>query len=471
MKLRKWQVDCIDQALSSYAEGNKNYFVMATPAGGKTTMASNLSARLIDSGAIDLVICFAPTIAVASGFREELEAQVSDSFDGSLGAKGQVLTYQALSHLNSRFWALFDRLKVLVIFDEIHHCGGDQSESSTAWGQIISKQIQARATYILSLSGTPWRSDKLPVTLASYCSQSSKLKPDYIYGIQSAIDDAVCRIPRITAIDNDNISLKVGSISRSYLSIESLLNEENLPYQKLLDSESFIRYVLQQAIFRLCMVRYSNPNAAGLLVASTVNHAHFLFQIMTNYFKEDCVIITHQDPTAQENLERFKLGTTKWVVSVGMISEGTNIPRLQVCCHLSNIKTELHFRQVLGRIMRITPDDRHPYAYLYILAEKNLVDFARRLSDDLPKESCVLEIEHPSSLLSEKLELQYSPQNIGDLADLNDRLSLDIEAQSIFATKQTYTEYPSGKDAPIELSIFGRYLKQLLEIENLKGAF
>ena len=32
-----------------------------------------------------------------------------------------------------------------------------------------------------------------------------------------------------------------------------------------------------------------------------------------------------------------------------MISEGTDIPRLQLCCYLSRIRTELHYRQVLGR--------------------------------------------------------------------------------------------------------------------------
>ena len=36
-----------------------------------------------------------------------------------------------------------------------------------------------------------------------------------------------------------------------------------------------------------------------------------------------------------------------WIVSVGMISEGTNVPRLRVCCHLTRVKTELYFRQVL----------------------------------------------------------------------------------------------------------------------------
>ncbi|HCP01716.1 MAG TPA: diguanylate cyclase, partial [Rhodospirillaceae bacterium] len=51
-----------------------------------------------------------------------------------------------------------------------------------------------------------------------------------------------------------------------------------------------------------------------------------------------------------------------------MISEGTDIPRLQVCCYLSRIRTELHYRQVLGRVLRRTgePDNQ---AWLFMLAE------------------------------------------------------------------------------------------------------
>jgi superfamily II DNA or RNA helicase len=47
------------------------------------------------------------------------------------------------------------------------------------------------------------------------------------------------------------------------------------------------------------------------------------------------------------------IGKTKWIISVRMMSEGTNITGLQVCCHLTNIKAEMHFRQMLGRILKI----------------------------------------------------------------------------------------------------------------------
>ena len=73
-------------------------------------------------------------------------------------------------------------------------------------------------------------------------------------------------------------------------------------------------------------------------------------------------------------------------VSVGMISEGTDIPRLQVCCHLSAVKTELYFRQVLGRILRVNTVQNQE-AWMYTFAEENLVRFAERIEQDVP-DSC-----------------------------------------------------------------------------------
>ena len=66
-----------------------------------------------------------------------------------------------------------------------------------------------------------------------------------------------------------------------------------------------------------------------------------------------------------------------------MISEGTDIPRLQVCCHLSRVKTELYFRQILGRILRMShlPNQE---AWLFTLAEEKLSAFASRIGEELP---------------------------------------------------------------------------------------
>ncbi len=66
-----------------------------------------------------------------------------------------------------------------------------------------------------------------------------------------------------------------------------------------------------------------------------------------------------------------------------MISEGTDIPRLKVCCHLTRVKTELYFRQVLGRILRSTGVEKNE-GFLFIPAEPNLVEYAERVVENIP---------------------------------------------------------------------------------------
>lgn len=99
--------------------------------------------------------------------------------------------------------------------------------------------------------------------------------------------------------------------------------------------------------------------------------------------------MTNKIPDAQQVINAFRESNCRWIVAVGMISEGTDIPRLQVCCYLSRIRTELHYRQVLGRILRrIGKSDDE--AWLFMLAEPTLQHLAGRIADDLPEDLAVL---------------------------------------------------------------------------------
>ena len=104
---------------------------------------------------------------------------------------------------------------------------------------------------------------------------------------------------------------------------------------------------------------------------------------------ESFQVVTTRTPDAQQVINGFKNSDCRWIVAVGMISEGTDIPRLQVCCYLSRIRTELHYRQVLGRILRRMGeiDDQ---AWLFVLAEPTLKRFSQRIADDLPEDLAVV---------------------------------------------------------------------------------
>ncbi|MBP2838765.1 MULTISPECIES: DEAD/DEAH box helicase [Pseudomonas] len=392
--LREWQTSCIEKALRHF-QVNRHFFCQATPGAGKTRMAGELAKELLKKNVIDLVLCFAPSCQVVDGFRATFSKILGRRMDGYVGAIGDASTYQGMDTKGEEFWDLFEQYRILAIFDEIHHCAGYDLQSSNTWGATIISKIQNQATFTLSLSGTPWRTDDKAIALGRYSAPAGALTRDYHYGLQQAIDDKICRSPRITLVDNHNLQLtqknQQSRLTSNYDSFAHLLESSPLCFEDILWNEDVIDHILDLGCRKLSKIRKGNPSAAGLIVASDTNHAK-LIESKLKRRGENCRVVTSKTGSAQDKINEFRSGIGCWIVAVGMISEGTDIPRLQVCCYLSRIRTELHYRQVLGRILRRTGvnDDQ---AWLFVVAEPSLIEYSRRLSDDLPQDLAVISMQ------------------------------------------------------------------------------
>ena len=295
MKLRKWQSECLRQVLKKYSQKKRHFLCLATPGSGKTTLAAEVAASLFEKGLIEFVLCFSPGITIKKDIRGTLEARMSHRFDGLIGAKGDSYTYQSMPTLDDKIWRLLKTHRVLVIFDEIHHCSGLTPESANAWGERIITKIQNQATYTLALTGTPWRSDKTPIVLAEYKGPDNQVVCDYIYGLADAIQDKVCRTPQIVVTDNNDVSIQNedGAVE-SFKSFSSLLEQTSCPYQKVVENMDVIRHILKQASTKLSQIRKTNPSAGGLVVAASVVHAAKILNVLKNELNQSAVIATYQ---------------------------------------------------------------------------------------------------------------------------------------------------------------------------------
>jgi superfamily II DNA or RNA helicase len=477
MKLRNWQAECIDLALEKYTSGKNHFLALATPGAGKTIMASVLANELINRGLIEIVICFSPSSVVCVDFSQELENVIGEKFDGLLGSKGQSLTYQTLLHLDADFWMLFQKYRVFVIFDEIHHCCGSKVENATAWGEQILVNIKNKAKFTLAMTGTPWRSDTAPIVLADYLSPNNKIQCDFVYGLSEAIRDEVCRRPQIVAIDNDDISLSESGETKSFSSFKDLLSQSAFPYQEIIQNEQLLLHVLQQANEKLDKLRCCNPSAGGLIVAASVAHANQILDLLTERLNEAATIITYQEDEPTKLIHQYKKSCSKWAVSVGMISEGTNIPRLQVTCHLTRIKTEMHFRQILGRNLRVT-DAINQEAFLYMPAEPKLVEYAYRVAQDIPTEANVVKFEKMSANFKAKQKDENSDE--GDFEEVaedtvNDSLGEDNTPKKGNVDFGDFENGPTPHSPPTinnpltdtyesMMNIFGRFKQETLDL-------
>lgn len=222
-----------------------------------------------------------------------------------------------------------------------------------------------------------------------------------------------------------------------------------------------LRHTREEHLGFLATIRQKSPNAGGLIVASSVMHAYEVARLLNLIVGEKPCVVTHQSDEAQYLINRFKRDSMKWIISVGMISEGTNIPRLQVCCHLTRIRTELHFRQVLGRVLRQT-SNYSEVGYLIIPAATEFIEFSKRISEEIPGTA----------------EVNFLSMHIEDSSDGNH----EVEAQSIRITQRnSESDFANVKtelfiaDASssigksdtvgdIRLNLFGRYRTELLSL-------
>ncbi|QFI37032.1 diguanylate cyclase [Moritella marina ATCC 15381] len=393
MKLRPWQEECVLTAVEHFKHTSKHFLCLATPGAGKTIMAAELAASLHGSKLVDFILCFSPSINVANSIRDRFSQRLNCRFDGVIGALGCSYTYQSLLFFNDDFWQIMNNHRVLVIFDEIHHCSGSTIENANAWGEEIILKIQSQAAYTLALTGTPWRSDKAPIALSNYIEPDGAIQCDYVYGLREAVRDDVCRNPKIVLIDNEKLTVtQENKVSKVFSSFQALLDDPSVSYQAIITNDTAIRYALNLSCSKLREIRCMNPNAAGLIVASSVEHAEYIINILQIEFKQSAVLVTYKQPNAQYRIDQFRHSDTEWIVSVNMVSEGIDLPRLQVCCHLSHVKTELYFRQVLGRILRMN-NAQNEDAWLYMFAEPLLSEFALRVQQEIPDVQVLVDIE------------------------------------------------------------------------------
>ncbi|CAD5361032.1 DEAD/DEAH box helicase [Citrobacter freundii] len=390
--LREWQKECAEVALEKYQSGSPHFLCLASPGAGKTVMAAEVARRMLELNLVDLIICFAPSSAVVSSIESTFSHLLKSNFNGGLGAVGAAYTYHSLMYFDKSFWDSLQRHRVLVVFDEIHHCSGDSLDNANMWGGEILTQVQQCASYTLALTGTPWRTDNTPIVLSHYTDPDGEICCDYVYGLHEAIVDGVCRKPKIVLINSNNLVFSSEDTVQRFGSIADFLSETIASYQSIIWHPQAMRYVLKAGCEKLREIRKVNSDAGGLVVASSVEHAYQLLSILENEFAQTATIVTYHDRDALSKIAYYRQAATEWIVSVGMISEGTDIPRLQVCCHLSIVKTELYFRQVLGRILRVN-QSKNQEAWLFTMATDELTLFSHRLAEDLPEDYKILQLQ------------------------------------------------------------------------------
>ncbi|HXE45471.1 MAG TPA: DEAD/DEAH box helicase family protein [Conexibacter sp.] len=380
--LRAWQQRALE-ALG--AHDGEAFLASATPAAGKTTFGMRVAYELLQSGRVQRVAILAPTAHIARQWAADAARYGIDLEPNRPNAEGPeppdrhgvAVTYQAVAAGPKPHRSACTARRTLLIADEPHHMGEDAS-----WG-VTTMDAFARAELRLLLSGTPFRSDNSPIPWVAYDADGFS-SADFTYTYTDALVDGVCRPITFVPYDGDMEWMSDGRRRRADFSLALPRAEDARRLRTALDaSGDWVRRVLRDADARLAEIRAGDHvDAGGLVVASDKQHAVELATRLEAISGEAPMIVTSDEADASQRIARFAAGTQRWIVSVLMVSEGVDIPRLRVGVYATTARTELFFRQVVGRFIRRSPAPRRQVSFLFLPSDLTLKTLAGRIEEE-----------------------------------------------------------------------------------------
>ncbi len=333
---------------------------------------------MLSSGRVNRVVVVAPTTHIcrqwaadAARYGIDLEPNRPNA-DGpeTTDFHGVTVTYQTVA-AGPGVHADAGRRPTLVIADEPHHMGDQAS-----WG-VSARRAFDHATFRLLLSGTPFRSDNEAIPWVSY-DEDGVSSADFTYGYPDALVDRVCRPITFLPYDGEMEWSSDGKVWNADFDLVLPAAETARRLRTALAADGdWMGEVLRDADARLSEVRAAgHADAGGLVVASDQDHARAIARRITFITGEEPEIVMSDEPGASARIAAFSESDQRWLVSVLMVSEGVDIPRLRVGVYATAARTELFFRQVVGRFIRTTPAPKRQMSYLLLPADSRLKQLA-----------------------------------------------------------------------------------------------
>jgi superfamily II DNA or RNA helicase len=386
-----------------------DFTLVACPGAGKTRAVLKLAREMLDIREIRFMEVVCPTKVVRDQWYNAAHGEgislhpTWENGDAVIASdyNGVIVTYQTVNSQPGLHRNITRRYgPTLVVFDEIHH-----ATDPCDWAESIRFAFEGTARRI-ALSGTPYNPSRR-IAFLNY-DPDGYVIPDFGYYYRSAVRDRVCRsihFPRKGGMSEWDFNDK----RYRHDSGDTLPQKEAAQRRKTMIYADFDRIseqaeqIILDADHKLSQVRNEiDPRAGGLVVAmgrepgGSTRHAEAVASHMFRLLGRRPPVVTSDDPRSLARIEAFRNSTERWLVAVRMISEGADIPRLRVGAYLTNVATQLHFDQLVGRFVRgdgeahlFIPDDPELVRYAGLLAEerkqamREMTPMPREPSDDL----------------------------------------------------------------------------------------
>ena len=389
LKPRGWQVTAIKQFLNT---DELCFLAEATPGAGKTVFSGLCAKQKLDDGEVDFVVVVVPTKALKggkdSGFMGDwtrcgvnLTAVLKDGKGRPKDFHGGIVTYQQLPNIASTFetWAR-NGVRLMFVFDEVHH-----ASETNVWG-AAAEQCGRASVKILGMTGTPFRGDGRRISFVRYDAEDKAIA-SYRYSYRRAVSDNVCR--EVFFKNDDGIAEYIHQDEEHETRVSEATKAEESKASAVLFNPKVSKW-LEKVIFKadelLDDYRITDIDAGGIIICrpgtddSDDRHLHQVAKLVEKLTGEKPEVITHEDQDASAKIDAFRRGSSKWICAVRMISEGVDIKRLRVMVMANRPSTELLFRQMVGRVVRVENPSIRENATVFIADFPQLREWAKQIA-------------------------------------------------------------------------------------------
>ncbi len=389
---RGWQT----VALQKFKLSTKPHFLLdATPGSGKTLFSGFAAQYLIERRQIDFALAITPTTVVKGGDGEagfqgdwnklglQLTTVLKDGRDMPTEYCSAAITYQQLPNMLTTLetW-IRNGARLFVVFDEVHHASEDNR-----WGEATDT-LGKIAVRTLSMTGTCFRGDERKIAFVDY-DENDKAKADYTYSYREAVSDDVCR--SVYFITDDSVTQYVLDNEEQTVRVSEAKTTNHVrgaTRTVFRSDHDFLPQMFVKADAKLDEYRTWDIDAGGLVICRSGKddndnkHLNYICDSMAKTLGEVPEKVSYNDGDADAKIARFRKSKQRWISAVRIISEGVDIKRLRVLALATRPTTELLFRQLVGRVVRVDDENRPGDAVVFMAKFPQLVEWGERIAEE-----------------------------------------------------------------------------------------
>ena len=394
--LREWQQRAKDKCMAQFLGGKRVWVQETVTGGGKTIFGREVSMALYDESVIDLIIILVPSEPILNGWVSTYRGRLN-STSGPIYQSDTQVWVSTYAGYKSICNALASRRTngYLLIVEEYHH-----AEREAAWGQAVTT-LSRGAKHVLMLSGTPWRTKGTIALLDGERNvynrpyyQEDGIEPDDAYRYKEDLESSTrgTVVVHFEFVEAEAVDKKTGEVYKlsletddwrdsadesckeplgKYVTInpseggEKKLNPR--PLNARLEGKDMHKKIIDKGLKWLECSRNEVKQATGLedvsimhIACSCINDASSIekyINITCPGFKAEKIV--SDESNSSKRIEEIQLACKQnshdrpdVIISVGMISEGVDIPAIKVTVYLNKILTLLYLIQLIGRGQR-----------------------------------------------------------------------------------------------------------------------